>query len=241
MDETLTQTRSRTRSHAAPLRAKVSTPALIHGDTMNADEFLRRYEVVDEDTKAELLDGVVYMFNEFLSTQWHAAPDGLLQTWMGYYAIETPGVQTCPNATIYFGPKDVLQPDGILRLAPEMGGRSVIDKKGMLEGPIEFVAEIGASSAAFDVGEKREAYLKSGVSEYLAWDTKKSAIHWWHNDHGDYVPFDPDANGIIRSRAFPGLWLDTGALLKRDGKALMAALKKGLRSAEHKRFVRRAG
>jgi Uma2 family endonuclease len=239
MDDTLVETRTRTRSHVAPLRKKGRIPPLVHGEKMDADEFLRRYEVMDEDEKAELINGVVYMFNEFVSTQWHAAPDGLLQTWMGYYAVETPGVQNCPNATIQLGPKNVPQPDGVLVLAPELGGKASIDGRGFLVGPIELAVEIAASSAHFDLGEKRDAYRKSGVQEYLIWCTKKETIDWWHLQIGEYVRFEPDEQGIIRSLVFPGLWLDTKALLNRDGKKVMATLKKGLKSAEHKRFTKR--
>jgi hypothetical protein len=46
--------------------------------------------------------------------------------------------------------------------------------------------------------------------------------------------------GVVwRSRAFPGLWLDGGALLARDSARLIAVVQQGLASREHARFVQR--
>jgi hypothetical protein len=38
---------------------------------------------------------------------------------------------------------------------------------------------------------------------------------------------------------FPGLWLDPAALLADDGPALVAALERGLATAEHAAFIAR--
>ncbi len=48
-----------------------------------------------------------------------------------------------------------------------------------------------------------------------------------------------DGEGIYRSEAFPGLWLDPEAFLRDDGLAVMAALRRGLESPEHADFVER--
>jgi hypothetical protein len=39
--------------------------------------------------------------------------------------------------------------------------------------------------------------------------------------------------GLVKSRIFPGLWLDPAALLQGDTKAVLAALRRGLDSPEH--------
>ena len=45
------------------------------------------------------------------------------------------------------------------------------------------------------------------------------------------------ADCILRSKIFPGLWLDAQALLAGDGVKLMASLQAGLASAEHAAFA----
>jgi hypothetical protein len=47
------------------------------------------------------------------------------------------------------------------------------------------------------------------------------------------------SDGILRSKAFPGLWIDTQALFRGDPKRLVQVLNDGLTSPEHARFVRR--
>jgi hypothetical protein len=53
------------------------------------------------------------------------------------------------------------------------------------------------------------------------------------------VAVPPDADGLYRSTVFPGLWLDPGALLARDGRRLRAVLDRGLATPEHAAFVAR--
>jgi hypothetical protein len=51
----------------------------------------------------------------------------------------------------------------------------------------------------------------------------------------------PDADRIIRSRVFPGLWLAVDALLTGDMVQVMAILQNGLNSLEHTGFVQQLG
>jgi Uma2 family endonuclease len=231
--------RSRRSVHAAPLRARGRIPPLENGATLTADEFMRRYKETPEDYKAELIDGVVYIMLSLVSAEWHGIPDGFIQGWIANYAMETPGVQCMPNSTIRLGPKNIPQPDGMLRLTPEYGGKTHIDKDGALGGPVEFAAEVAYSTASIDLGKKLEAYQGSGVAEYLVWRTEENLIDWWRLENGAYLPIEPDKDGIFRSHIFPGLWLDRTAMLKRDGRRVLATLKKGLKSAEYASFVKR--
>ena len=50
----------------------------------------------------------------------------------------------------------------------------------------------------------------------------------------------PPADGILRSKVFPGLWLDPAALVRGDLNAVLKAiLQQGLNSPEHADFVAR--
>ena len=55
----------------------------------------------------------------------------------------------------------------------------------------------------------------------------------------EYQQLEPDADGRIKSGIFPGLWLDTAALLRGDLKGVLAHLRLGLDSPEHRAFVAR--
>ena len=209
---------------------------LENGAHLSASEFLRRYEAMPELKKAELINGIVYMGSPVRSDQ-HGEPDALLQTWLGTYAIATPGVRAASNSTVRLGPDDVPQPDGSLRIMPEFGGQARLDAKGYLYGPPELVAEVAASSASLDAREKLASYRRAGVREYLVWRTEDNALDWWTLQEDEYRPLSAGADGIIRSRVFPGLWLDPKAMLARDGTKLLAVLHEGLQSAEHRAFI----
>jgi Uma2 family endonuclease len=209
---------------------------LENGAHLSASEFLRRYEATMPDVKAELVNGIVYMASPVRLDQ-HGEPDSLIQTWLGNYAIATPGVKSATNTTVRLGPDDVPQPDGLLRMLPECGGQGRPDPKGYLQGAPELIVEVAASTASLDAREKLASYRRAGALEYLLWRTADEAVDWWVLEEDEYRPLLPGADSILRSRVFPGLWLDTAALLAGDGATLMAKLQEGLRSQEHASFV----
>ncbi len=219
-------------------RSRGRIPQLESGDHLSAREFLRRYEAMPEVKKAELINGVVYMGSPVRIDQ-HGEPDALIQGWLFNYSIATPGVKHATNSTTRLGPDDVPQPDGLLRLQPEAGGRARVDAKGFLDGAPELVVEVAASSSSIDSRDKLSSYRRGGVQEYIVWRTEDEAVDWWMLEEDEYraVPADPD--GTVRSRVFPGLWLDVPALLAGTGQRLLATLQKGLQSPEHAAFVAR--
>lgn len=219
-----------------PLAREEHPPRLENGDHLTAREFLRRYEGMPEVKKAELVGGIVYMASPIRVDQ-HGEPDGLIQTWLGTFSIGTPGVKHAANSTVRLGADDVLQPDAFLRIVAEYGGAARIDPKGYLTGPPEFAVEVAASSVSIDTREKLNSYRRAGVREYLVWRTQEKAVDWWTLEGDDYVLLPREADGLIKSRVFAGLWLDTKSLLERNGSAVMLRLQEGLKSPEHKAFV----
>jgi Uma2 family endonuclease len=220
----------------APERRKRYPDVLENGAHLSAAEFMRRYEAMPEVKKAELVNGIVYMASPLRLDQ-HGEPDNLIQTWLGTYAIATPGVKAGANSTIRLGGDDVLQPDCLVRILPECGGKGRINSKGYFEGPPELVVEVAAGSASLDTREKLASYRRAGVAEYLVWRTDDDAIDGWVLEDDEYRPLPAEADGILRSRVLPGLWLDTAALLAGEGMVLVTKLQEGLQSKAHTDFV----
>jgi Uma2 family endonuclease len=129
------------------------------------------------------------------------------------------------------------QPDLVLIKAPAKGGQARISADDYIEGAPELVVEIVASSRAYDLHQKKGAYRRNGVREYLAWITGDQRLVWWELGEGDYREIAAAADGLLKSGVFAGLWLDTRALLRGDMKAVLAALRRGLESPEHGTFV----
>jgi len=159
--------------------------------------------------------------------------------WLAVYRASTPGVDIGVNGTVRLDDENVPQPDAMLRLPAELGGRSVIDENDYTSGSPELILEIAASSVSYDLYDKKDIYGQFGAQEYIVWRVEDRAIDWFRLENNQYVKIEPDKDGIIESRVFPGLRLATTALLAGDLARVIAELQKGLESDEHKAFVRK--
>ena len=169
--------------------------------------------------KAELIDGQVYV--EMSVSYWHAEPHMDIAGWLSLYRFVHPEVQALDNVTVRL-PGDNLQPDVLLRLRE--GGTSVLEIDGCVHGPPEFVMEISASSAAYDLNAKKRAYERGGVLEYVVWQQYENRLDWFVLVNGRYETVEPGPDGIIESRTFAGLRLNVPALLSGDLAAVVAAV-----------------
>ena len=150
---------------------------------------------------------------------------------------ETDGVRGFDNSTVRLDLDNEPQPDLVLIKLPAKGGQARISGQDYIEGAPELAVEIVASSRAYDLHQKKGAYRRNGVSEYLAWITGENRLVWWELRQGEYQEIAADRKGVLKSRVFPGLWLDTTALQRGDMKAVLAILRRGLASSEHQTFV----
>jgi hypothetical protein len=208
-------------------------PPLHAGMKLTRDEFLRRWEMHPEITKAELIRGIVYMPSP-VSPE-HGSSESDLGIWIGSYRVATPGTDSAHNTTSLML-DDAAQPDVHLRIARERGGRSWVEGR-WLHGAPELMTEVCLTSADYDLHVKYDLYEAAGVQEYLAVLLESQEIRWHTLVDGRYQLLPADADRIWRSRVFPGLWLDGRALLRRDMRRLLAVLRSGLRHREHKAFV----
>ena len=219
-----------------PRKPRAPVPALENGDRLTRVEFERRYEAMPEGMKAELIDGVVYMSSPAKNE--HGSPWFLLATWLGHYAAATPGTSGGGDGTVRLDERSEPQPDVHLRLAPEAGGRARVDEDGYVSGPVELACEVCASSASYDLHVKKALYERAGIREYLALAVRTREVFWFALEDGEYRELRCPKDGVVRSRVFPGLWLDTRALLANDLPRVLATLAQGIASGEHAAFVR---
>jgi Uma2 family endonuclease len=211
-------------------------PPLENGDRLSRHEFERRYTTMPHIKKAELIEGIVYMASPVRHLN-HGKPHGRLMTWLGVYEASTLGVDLSDNATVLLDADNEPQPDALLRI--ESGGNSRINKDGYIEGAPELVAEVAGSSAANDLHDKKKVYRRNGVKEYIVWQTLDNKLDWFYLQNGEYISLEADANGIIKSHVYPGLWLHVAALVAGDIAKVLAVLQQGLSSSEHTNFVQK--
>ncbi|MFE4107470.1 Uma2 family endonuclease [Almyronema epifaneia] len=212
------------------------TPPLEAGDRLTRPEFHRRYANMSSLKKAELIEGVVYM-PAALRFKSHGQPHGRIMGWLSLYEATTPHVALGDNATVQLDLDNELQPDAVLLIQPEAGGQATISADDYIVGPPELVVEVAASSVSIDLYDKKRAYRRNGVREYLVWQVFDQTVSWFALESGDYQLLAADAQGIIRSRQFPGLWLAVDDLLAGRMLQVFSVLQRGLATAEHHPFV----
>src|SRR5690242_7153679 len=92
---------------------------LVEGQRLDQPTFHARYEAMPAGTRAELINGVVFMPDPF--TFGHATAKPTLIVWIAYYCEQAPGLETLANVSTVLGPKSEVQPDVLLLLLPEFG------------------------------------------------------------------------------------------------------------------------
>jgi Uma2 family endonuclease len=213
------------------------TMLLAPGDRMDLREFLERWEQAPEQLKfAELIDGVVYMPSPLSRS--HGRFDGFAELVLGHYAALSGICEHLTQATwLMLG--SAPQPDLSLSLHPEYGGKMELAPGDLASGVPELVCEVCRSSRSYDLGPKLALYERVGVPEYLAILIEENRFEWRILVQGRYR-FLEAAEGVFRSRIFPGLWIDEAAFWRADGARLLTVLDEGLKSPEFLEFKRQA-
>jgi Uma2 family endonuclease len=214
---------------------KKRVPPLQNGDRLTAEEFDRRYEATPEGFKAELIKGVVYVASPVTFDE-HGGPHFDLIGWMALYRMATPGIRGGDNTTIRLPMDNRPQPDACLIIDPLFGGRVQIVNRYIVGGP-EVVAEVAATSASIDLGDKFDVYRQFGIKEYIVWRVFDEMIDWFVLRGGqfEHLPLPPD--GIYRSEALPGLWLDAAALIRGDMARVSHVAQQGIADPKHTEFI----
>ncbi len=214
----------------------VKIPPLEPGDKLDQKTFHARYEAMPDSTRAELIAGAVHMPSPMKAP--HAKMQRRVSSWLDEYESATPGVEGGDGMTAILSDESEPQPDSCLYILSEKGGQSRVNEEEYLVGPPEFVAEIASSTESIDLHAKKRDYEQCGVREYIVVALRQKKVFWFVRRDGVFVEKTTDEDGILRSEAFPGLWLDPVALLGLDRQRIHAALHRGLSSPEHAEFVK---
>ncbi|HUY36447.1 MAG TPA: Uma2 family endonuclease [Pirellulales bacterium] len=215
--------------------AATVTP-LVAGQRLDRATFHDRYEQMPPGTRAELVGGVVYMPSPLRFD--HGDRDHWVSVWLDRYMEFTQGIAVSHNASTFLDDEGEPQPDVLLRILPEWGGR-IRHVDGYLEGPPDLVIEIARSSRKFDLGPKYLDYERAGVSEYVVVGLEPDEAYWHVRRDERFVRVSPDTDGLFRSVVFPGLWLDAQALFDENRGRLREIVDRGVATPEHAAFVAR--
>ena len=215
---------------------QVLTPPLCEGEHLTREEFMRRWEAMPDLKFAELIDGIVHMPSPI--SRIHCDFHSRISKWIWTFESATPGCTLLTAGTWLMSEDSAPQPDLAFCILSERGGQSWIEGEYSAGAP-ELIVEISYTTGARDSGIKQRLYERSGVLEYIIVKPQKRQIVWNELVEVKYREMQPGADGLLRSRAFPGLWLNAEALWNNDRTSLSTAIQQGTSTPEHAEFLRK--
>ena len=214
---------------------KPYVPPFEDGDVMDQPTFHALYLETPKGFRAELIEGVVQMPSPVQRR--HAQPSRKVSQWLGAFADATEGTDAFNEITAILAKDSEPQPDHSLIVLPEAGGQTSVSSEDYVIGAPELALEVSNTSVLIDLHAKKQMYDKYGVREYIVVETKRRVVHWFVRRVDQFVPLKVDADGILKSKCFPGLWLESSALFDRSAARLLTTLKLGLATPEHAKFA----
>jgi Uma2 family endonuclease len=212
-----------------------SSSVLRDGDRMTRVEFHHAYAQAPQDLNAELVEGIVRIGGRV--TIQHGSACGALTALVSSYVAATPGTEAARRVTVLLGDDSEPQPDLVLRITEQSGGQSATSEDDYVRGAPELIVEVANGARSIEFHAERRDYSRHGVKEYIVHNLECSTLHQFDLPSGREV--HANADGVVRSLTFPGLWIDSHALAARDFHRLTATLQQGLASPEHAAFVQR--
>ena len=216
-------------------RPQLYVPPFQNGDVMDQPTFHALYETTPKGFRAELIGGSVYMPSPV--SRRHGKQHTMLGGLLFNYSAATEGTEAFVDTTMILASDSEPQPDLSLIVDPEAGGQLEVSAKDYFEGAPELAVEIAYSSRSIDLNAKKRDYEAYGVREYIVVEVKSQVVHWFVKRGTKFIDLQPDFDGILKSRSFPGLWLDPTAVFERSAKQLLGGLQLGLATPEHAKFA----
>ncbi len=210
-------------------------PPLNSGDHLSRAEFHRRYGLYPEIKKAELIEGVVIVGSPVHDR--HSEPHADFAGLLAIYRWHTPGLRLADNQSVLLDQDNEFQPDLCVRIDAARAQRVRKTEEGLYIGAPEFVVEVAASSAAYDLHSKLNVYRRNGVQEYLVLLAYEREMRFFRLTDGEYVGVKPDAEWVLRSQVLPGFWFRSDWFWENRMTELLQLVQQGIASPEHHQFV----
>ena len=105
-------------------------------------------------------------------------------------------------------------------------------------GPPNFVLDVFPEDDLLDYENRRDAFERAGVFEYLAVRLMEPLEWTWNRLlDGKFAEIKTAENELIMSAALPGLWIPSYALKHQNWWAIMGAIARGVSRVGHHEFM----
>ena len=101
-------------------------------------------------------------------------------------------------------------------------------------GPPNFIFDVFDADELDEYESRKSSFEKHGVSEYVVLIADENqTCHWNRHNGSKFESVSPDENGIIKSKALPGLWFSTNSAKDRDWWTLIDFVERGVTRVGH--------
>jgi len=165
------------------------------------DEYL---DWLTEETKADLIDGVIYMQSPPADV--HERIFGFLFNILQPFVIRKKlGIVRGSRTTLKFSEANGTQPDIVFI---SNASRDRVHPY-FMDGAAEMVVEIlSPSTRQLDRGKKMALYARHGVLEYWQIDPEGQIAEFFQNHNGAWLPMTVSDDDIFHSKVISGFWMN---------------------------------
>jgi Uma2 family endonuclease len=184
------------KARKAQTRKAVATKGLV-----TFDQF---YEIVEENVKADLLDGKI--IRDSPAVPKHSRIVSWCDKVLGLFTEELDlGEVFVATTTVRLSKYQGPEPDVFFVRKKRLG---IVGEK-YVDGPPDLCIEvISKSSRKIDRGRKFVLYAEHGVKEYWIIDPLRNIVEFYENQGGEWAEIKPDKQGRLHSKVLPGFWLN---------------------------------
>jgi Uma2 family endonuclease len=201
----------------------LESPYLLRVYGVSDEEF---DDLVDEDTKAELFDGVMIVHSP--AAYEHDDVGGFVRGLMDFYAdARGLGKVLGPDSLIRIAKRRRFGPDAYFLRRTQVPPRGTKEFKGV---PDLVVEVLSPSNRGYDLKEKRQAYRAAGVREIWFIDAENRQVLIDRKRGGKYTEQAVTA-GKLTSQVLKGFWIDADWLWAEPLPGKMASLHQILAAA----------
>lgn len=153
------------------------------------------------------------------------------------YRHSTPGIYVCLHVPVELDDETRFVP-GVVAMVNHGRLAQCEPIEHAFKGPPNFVLDVFDADELPEYETRKEAFARFGVTEYVAvFADENQTCHWNRHDGKGFVTIVPDENGVIKSKALPGLWFSTTFSKNSDKWALVGSLEQGVTRLGHHEFM----
>lgn len=157
------------------------------------------------------------------------------------YRLSTPGIYVCFHVPAILDDETRIVPGLVAQVNHGRLKQCDATEEGFL-GPPNFVFDVFGPDEIEEYESRKASFERFGVTEYVVLIADEHQTCYWNrleetDSSKKFVSVAPDEDGVIKSKALPGLWFSTNAAKERDWWTLVDLVERGITRLGHHEFM----